>query len=114
MTRQMTRRMTSPIPAEMHIASAVVQAAPRQLDAVAQAIGRMPAARLHGRAESGKLVVTLDGASAGEILDQIGELQRLPGVMDVALVYQHIEPLGPADEPPPAPPNKEHDHEHTT
>ncbi len=102
------------MPAEMHIASAVVQAVPRQLDAVADAIGRMPAARLHGRSERGKLVVTLDGASAGEILDQIGELQRLPGVINVALVYQHIEALDPAEEPPHGPPHKEHDHEHTT
>lgn len=94
------------MPTEMHIASVVVQALPRLLDEVAAAVGRMPAAQLHGRAETGKLVVTLDGASAGEIVDQIGELQRLAGVVNVALVYQHIDTLDPEQE--------EYPHEHTS
>ena len=86
------------MPAEMHIASVVVQVLPRLLDAAAAAVDRMPSARLHGRSASGKLVVTLDGNTASEILDQVGELQGLPGVVNVALVYQHIEP-----EPEPEP-----------
>ncbi|MDH0868381.1 chaperone NapD [Mitsuaria sp. GD03876] len=108
------------MPLEMHIASVVVQAVPRLLDDVVAAVARMPAARLHGRADSGKLVVTLDGASAGEIVDQVGELQQLPGVINVALVYQHIEPLDPADEAsaraPAAPVNEKEGfpHEHTS
>lgn len=80
------------MPSEMHIASVVVQAQPRQLDEVAAAIQVLPGARIHGRSDAGKLVVTLDGSTADDILDQVRAMQQLRGVVNVALVYQHIEP----------------------
>ncbi|WP_343627702.1 chaperone NapD [Roseateles sp.] len=77
---------------EMHIASVVVQAQPRLLDDVASAVQDLPGARIHGRSDAGKLVVTLDGSTADDILDQVRAMQQLRGVVNVALVYQHIEP----------------------
>lgn len=116
---------------EMHIASVVVQAQPRLLDDVASAIRDLPNARIHGRSDAGKLVVTLDGSTADDILDQVRAMQQLRGVVNVALVYQHIEPEPPpgqdADEggvpglnndngriPAATDMDKEFDHEHTT
>jgi len=78
---------------ELHLASLVVHAHPNECAVVGAAIADIPAARIHGIDPSGKLVVTLEGPAAGVILEQVTQIQQTPGVIGVALVYQHAEPL---------------------
>lgn len=78
---------------ELHIASLVVHALPARLPTVSRRITALPLACVHGASPAGKLVVTLEGDSAHHIVDQVGAIQHIPGVLNVALVYQHIEPV---------------------
>lgn len=78
-------------PAEIHVAGILVQARPAVVDAVARAIRAMPGLELALVADGGRLVVVSECDSRAATLDLIDGLRALPGVLDVALVYQHTE-----------------------
>jgi len=78
---------------ELHIAGIVVFARPNAVDAITSQIRAIPCATVHATSPDGKLVVTLETDSTKRTLDYIDALRALPGVGDVALVYQHAEPL---------------------
>lgn len=77
---------------EIHIAGVVVYTQPAHRDAVSRRIATLPSADIHGGSSDGKLIVTLEADSGRRILDYMDAIRALPGVMDVALVYQHAEP----------------------
>lgn len=77
---------------ELHIASVVVHVLPTALQAVEHALASYSAMQLHGSHPDGKLVVTLEGATAGDIMDQVSQIRQVEGVLNVSLVYQHTEP----------------------
>ncbi len=78
---------------EVHIAGIVVYSLPARLDATKSSIVSIPAAEIHAVSADGKLIVTLEADSTRRILDFMDAIRALPGVVDVALVYQHAEPL---------------------
>ena len=79
------------MPAEVHISSLVVHSTPRRVQSVAEAIARMPGARVHGSSAAGKLVVTLDADSADEMYGRVAAIQRTDGVLAAAMVYQYAD-----------------------
>lgn len=78
---------------ELHIVSLIVHSMPASVASVSALITTLPEARIHGSQANGKLVVTLEAMSSAEILDQIAIIQCSDGVINVAMVYQHIESL---------------------
>ena len=78
---------------EGHIAGIVVFAVPQQIDAISSCIRAIPSAVIHATSPDGKLVVTLETNSTKQTLDYMDAIRALPGVADVALIYQHAEPL---------------------
>jgi periplasmic nitrate reductase NapD len=78
---------------ELHIISLIVHAMPACAEQVSATINALPAARIHGSDANGKMVVTLEAPTSAEILDQIAVIQRTHGVLNVAMVYQHVESL---------------------
>ena len=82
---------------ETHITSLVVHVLPPHLAALEQQLGGLEGAQVHGRHVSGKLVVTLEAASAGAILERVAQIEGLPGVIKASLVYQHAERMTPED-----------------
>ena len=78
---------------ELHITSLVVHAMPVSCDEVIALINGLPGAQIHGSDAIGKLVVTLEAPTSSAILDQVSLLQRSQGVINVAMVYQHVEAL---------------------
>jgi nitrate reductase NapD len=83
---------------ELHIASLVVHAAPRRVDAVAAAVAALPGAVVHATSANGKLVVTLEVASSDEMTRQVAGIQHLDGVLSAALVYQCADSLDAMNE----------------
>lgn len=83
---------------EIHIAGIVVYAQPAQLESVHSCIEAVPNADVCASDESGKLVVTLETDSTKRTLDIMDAIRALPGVLDVALVYQHAEPASALDQ----------------
>lgn len=78
---------------ELHIISLIVHSMPAHTEQVSAAIIELPEARIHGADSNGKLVVTLEAATSSEILDQVAVIQQAHGVINVAMVYQHVESL---------------------
>jgi periplasmic nitrate reductase NapD len=78
---------------ELHIASLVVHAAPRRLEGIAEAVAALPGARIHASSANGKLVVTLEAATAEEMAQAVSRIQRIDGVLSAALVYQCADSL---------------------
>lgn len=78
---------------EVHIAGVVVFARPDGMDAVTANIRAIPGATIHAASADGKIIVTLETESTKRTLDTMDAMRALPGVADVALVYQHAEPL---------------------
>lgn len=82
---------------EVHIAGVVVQARPGDEDRVGDALSRLPGTELRA-ADAGRLVVVCEGASGDEILDLMARMRDLPGVLNVALAYQHAESAAAMEE----------------
>jgi nitrate reductase NapD len=78
---------------ELHIISLIVHALPACKEQVSTVINALPHARIHGSDANGKLVITLEAPTSAEIVDQVGTIQRLHGVINVTMVYQHVESL---------------------
>lgn len=78
---------------EVHIAGVVVYAQPVHLDSITSCIVAIPNAEVHGHDADGKLIVTLETESTRRTVDYMDAIRALPGVIDVALVYQHAEPV---------------------
>lgn len=79
--------------AELHITSLIVHSTPKRVAGVSELIAALPGARVHAVSPAGKLVVTLEAGTAGEILSQVNVIQRTDGVLSAALVYQCADSL---------------------
>jgi nitrate reductase NapD len=79
--------------AELHITSLVVHSTPKRIQGVSDVVAALPGARVHAVSPAGKLVVTLEAGTAGEILSQVNVIQRTDGVLSAALVYQCADSL---------------------
>jgi nitrate reductase NapD len=75
-----------------HISSAVVMARPERAEAVSAAIAAMDGVEIHAR-EAGRIVVVIEGASAGELGDRLTEIASVEGVVAANMVFEHIEEL---------------------
>ncbi len=78
----------------VHIAGVLVQTIPARAGATGDLVAAMPGADVHTRDCSGKLVVVCECSRAEDVLTLIARIRDLPGVIDVALVYQHAESAG--------------------
>ena len=76
---------------DVHICSLVVHAWPESLDAVADAVARMPGAELHARDPVGKLIVTLETETEHEIVGRMNAIGDIQGVLSTSLIFHHHE-----------------------
>jgi len=76
----------------MNISGVIVYAAAEQSDSVTKDLNAIDGVEVHA-AESGKLVVTVEHESINGLADQVMAFQDMPGVLSVAMVYQHNEDL---------------------
>lgn len=83
---------------ELHIASLVVHTAPSRVARVAEQIAGLPDACIHASSDRGKLVVTLEAASAEAMTAQVSHIQHIDGVLSAALVYQCADTLATMNE----------------
>ncbi len=93
-----SQSITPPESAEIHVAGLIVHASRASAAAVCAHIARLPKAQVHAAYAYGRLVVTLETSTTQRALDCMDALRALPGVLNVALVYQHAEPAAAMDE----------------
>ncbi len=84
--------------AEVHIAGIIVHARRQQAGEVRGQLAILPHCIVHAVEDDGRMVVTLEAESAPRTLDAMDAIRALPGVLNVALVYQHAEPANSMDE----------------
>jgi nitrate reductase NapD len=77
---------------EIHIAGVLVLCRPLDLMRVSRAVDSLDAAEVFQSSVEGKLVVVIEAAASRDVVTVIDAIRGLPGVLDVALVYQHAEP----------------------
>jgi periplasmic nitrate reductase NapD len=80
------------MPDEVHISSLVVHSRPERAQAVADRLRGMAGVGVHGGMAAGKLVVTLETESEDEVVERLGGIQALEGVLAATLVFHRVEP----------------------
>lgn len=83
---------------EVHIAGLLVQTVPEECRKVAKTVSSLPQAEVRASGAAGKLVVVCECGSEDEVMVLVGRIRELPGVLSVALVYQHAESAAAVDE----------------
>lgn len=78
---------------EVHIAGVVVFTLPDASDRIKSRISSLPAAEVHATSADGKLIITLETDGTKRTIAYMDAIRALPGVLEVALVYQHAESL---------------------
>ncbi|QDY68648.1 chaperone NapD [Qingshengfaniella alkalisoli] len=77
--------------APVHISSLLVRCRPDRIDMVINAICRIPSAEIALQDRSGKIVITLETSSEGEVADAMTRIQLLDGVASAALVFHQMD-----------------------
>ncbi|MGE5489710.1 MAG: chaperone NapD [Actinomycetota bacterium] len=83
---------------EVHIAGLLVQTLPESRSKVKRALASLSQVEVHADHRNGKLVVVCECDSEDKLMTLIGRIRDLSGVLNVALVYQHMESAEAMDE----------------
>ncbi len=77
--------------ADLHIASCIARVKPEMLAASIEPIEAITGSAISAQHAIGKLVIVIEGASTGALLDQMDQIRAVSGVLNVEMVYQHAE-----------------------
>ena len=77
--------------ADLHIASCVARVRPEAMGSAIERIEAVIGCAVSARDAIGKVVIVIEGATTGALLDQMEQIRQIPGVLNVEMVYQHAE-----------------------
>ncbi|MDX1593093.1 MAG: chaperone NapD [Gammaproteobacteria bacterium] len=83
---------------ELHVSGLVLRVRPDRLRAVEREAAAIDGLERVAGDAVGRLALTLECATERALHDAIARLEGLPGVLSVALVYHHHEPLAELEE----------------
>ena len=75
----------------MNISGVLVKAYPQHLPSIEKILTTMEGVEVHGNNDDGRIVITVEQASAGRISDTLVEIQDVPGVLSAAMIYHQFE-----------------------
>ena len=75
----------------MNISSVILRARPERQPALLAQLAAVPGLEVHGGNDQGVLIVTLEDCDCRAAADTYVKLHDFPGVLSVALVYQHSD-----------------------
>ena len=78
---------------ECHISSLVIHSRPERVSSIVESLGLIEGAEIHGVADTGKLIVTLETETESQVVERINAIQLLDGVLAATLVFHHFEPV---------------------
>lgn len=96
--------MSSTSPDEVHIASFVIQHRDDAMPVLEAMIAAHADLELALRSDT-RSVVLCESAERHRVMERVDQLNALPGVLNVLLVYHHAEPSVALDEPVSPPPS---------
>lgn len=76
---------------QVHISSLVAQVRPQQLESVRARCAAMACVEVHAADERGVLVLVLETRGRREVVEIIDRLRADPSVLNVNMVYHHVE-----------------------
>jgi periplasmic nitrate reductase NapD len=85
------------VPNEFHVSSLVVHCRKENAADVAATLRAMDGMEVHGGVPEGKLVVTLETGTEGEIVERLNQVQVLGGVLAATLVFHQFEQTHPSE-----------------
>ena len=71
-----------------HLCSLIVHAQPRQLSRVMVELNGLDGVDVHQHSSAGKIIVTVEAATDAHVVQVMGFIGDIPGVLSTALVYQ--------------------------
>jgi nitrate reductase NapD len=77
----------------VNIIGILVAAHPERCEPVRSQLGAIAGVEVHAVTPEGRMVVTVERATDGEMTAVFDEIGRLPGVLSAALVYHHDEEI---------------------
>ena len=84
---------------DVYIASCLVDCMPPMLAGALTAIAAMTEASIYTHSDAGRIVVVLEAASSFAVVRAIDAIRALPGVVNLNMVYQHVESAAAMNEP---------------
>ena len=84
---------------DIYIASCLVDCMPPMLAGALTAIAAMTEASIYTHSDAGRIVVVLEAASSFAVVRAIDAIRALPGVVNLNMVYQHVESAAAMNEP---------------
>ena len=84
---------------DVYIASCLVDCMPRMLTGALTAIAAMAEASVYTHSDAGRIVVVLEAASSFAVVRAIDAIRALPGVVNLNMVYQHVESAAAMNQP---------------
>ena len=84
---------------DVYIASCLVDCMPTKLTGALTAIAAMTEASVYTHSEAGRIVVVLEAATSFAVVRAIDAIRALPGVVNLNMVYQHVDSAAAMNEP---------------
>ncbi|RME34749.1 MAG: hypothetical protein D6786_03925 [Gammaproteobacteria bacterium] len=75
----------------MNICGVLVHSRPEAVESVRRQLESLEGVEVHGTAEDGRMVVTVEAEEGRLVLDQLTRMRDIEGVLDAALVYHYDE-----------------------
>lgn len=75
----------------MNISSAIVYSHPKQEAKLRAQLATLPGVEVHASTDDGKLVISIEADNAAAAADTYQAIERAPGVLSMALVFQQTE-----------------------
>jgi nitrate reductase NapD len=73
-----------------HVSSLLLRADPAHLETITNTVAELPGIEVQITDQSGRIIVTLETASDGHIVEMIDRINRIEGMVSAALVYHEI------------------------
>lgn len=77
----------------MNITGILVSAHPGQTETLREQLTSIAGVEVHAVSPEGRMVVTVERPTDGEMTGAFDAINQLPGVLSAALVYHHDEPV---------------------
>jgi len=75
----------------MNISGVLVKAYPEHILSIEKILATMEGVEVHGNNEDGRIVITVEQASADSVSDTLMQIQDVPGVLSAAMIYHHFD-----------------------
>ena len=75
----------------MNISGVLVRAYPENIESVADSLTGFEGVEVHGNNTDGRMVVTVEQESAGQLSDLIAQMHDVPGVLSASMIYHQFE-----------------------